>query len=867
MTVLPIVAHLRGFDDRIAVQCSAPSSASVIAAEPVREGPQQVTYARLATLVEDYATELGPAPRLVALAARNDLASLVAYLGALSAGCAVLLASEITEELRATYDPDIVVEAGHADVIRETSAHRLHPDLALLLSTSGSTGSPKLVRLSAANLRANATAIAEYLSIGPDDRAATTLPMFYCYGLSVVHSHLLRGASLLLTERSVLHDEFWREFLDYRATSFAAVPYTIDLLDRIGFARMTLPDLRYITQAGGRLPPERVREYAALGKQSGWDFVVMYGQTEATARMAYLPAHLAAEHPDCIGIPIPGGEFTLEPLEDAGDGSDAPCELVYRGPNVMMGYAQSARELALGRTVEVLRTGDLARRTPEGLYQVVGRRSRFAKIFGLRVDLQRLESGLAAAGFTACCADDDEHLVVAVEAPPSDPTETAARLAGLPATAVRICPVERMPRLANGKPDYPAIRRLAEPAAQVRDIRALYADALGIDPVLIRQDSTFVDLGGNSLTYVTAAARLERALGRLPGDWPTTTVAELERIPERRTRFGRSLDTGTLLRAIGIVLIVGSHVGLFVLWGAAHVLLGVAGFNFARFAVTATPRAERLRHTLRTVALIAVPTAAWVALTLVADDYYSWQNVLLLNKILGPRDSATAGHLWFLEVLVYFMIVAALLIRIPLVDRLERRAPFWFAMALVTVTIMFRYQAFGVYPAKDVPFSPLAVWFFALGWAAAKATTAWQRLMVGAVVLATVPGYFGVPDRERLIMAGLLLLVWLPAIRVPALVAVGAAVLADSSLFAYLLHWQVYPLFGQRQVAALLASLAAGVVATRMVAGLRRWGSPRCRVILSLGSALDGPDPGRRLVGKLRDQDVARNRLAGKVIK
>ncbi|MEV6320093.1 AMP-binding protein [Nocardia sp. NPDC051787] len=863
MTVLPIVAHLRSFDDRIAVRCPDPDAANDIAAEPMPEAAQRVTYARLAALVEDYATELGPSRRLVALAARNDLASLVAYLGALSAGCVVLLTGEITAELRATYDPDVVIEAGRADVVRENSAHRLHPDLVLLLSTSGSTGSPKLVRLSATNLRANAAAIAEYLAIGPDDCAATTLPMYYCYGLSVVHSHLLRGASLLLSDRSVLDAEFWHAFRDCRATSFAAVPYTIDLLDRIGFARMTLPHLRYVTQAGGRLAPDRVREYAGLGRRSGWDFVVMYGQTEATARMAYLPAHLATEHPDCIGIPIPGGEFTLEPIEEDTEG---PAELVYHGPNVMMGYARSAEELALGRTIGALRTGDLARRTPEGLYQVVGRRSRFAKIFGLRIDLERLECGLADAGFTVCCTDDDAHLIVAVDTPRTDPTEIAARLAGLPAAALRILPVERIPRLPSGKPDYPAIRRLAEPAPQMRDVRALYAATLGIDPTRIRPERTFVDLGGNSLTYVTTAARLERMLGHLPTDWPNTSVADLERIPESRRRFGRALDTGTLLRAVGIVLIVGSHAGVFVLWGAAHVLLGVAGFNFARFAVTTAPRAERLRHTLRTVASIAVPTAAWVALTLACGDYYGWQNVLLLNKILGPSDSPTAGHLWFLEVLVYFMLAAALLIRIPWVDRMQRADPFWFAMTLVAVSLVFRYQAFGLYPAKDVPFSPLAVWLFALGWAAAKASSVWQRVAISAVVLVTVPGYFGVPDRERLVMAGLLALVWVAAIRVPAIVAACAAVLADSSLFAYLLHWQVYPLFGRYHLVALLVSLAAGVAAAEMVAILRRWGSRRFRAIRSSRSALHGPDPSRCLLGEFRDQDVARNGLAGKVI-
>ncbi|WP_063917315.1 AMP-binding protein [Nocardia niwae] len=863
MTVHPIVERLRTFDERIAVHCPDPGLDGDAGCEPGR----QVTYARLATLVEACATELGPARRLVAIAARNDLASLVAYLGALSAGCVVLLAEQITAELRDTYDPDIIVEDGRTRVLRERSARDLHPDLALLLSTSGSTGSPKLVRLSAANLRSNAAAIAEYLAIGPDDCAATTLPMFYCYGLSVVHSHLVRGASLMLTDRSVLDAEFWHAFRDCRATSFATVPYTVDLLDRIGFARRSLPHLRYVTQAGGRLAPERVREYAELGRERGWDFVVMYGQTEATARMAYLPAHLASAHPDCIGIPIPGGEFTLEPVEDAGDEGDEPRELVYHGPNVMMGYAKSAEDLALGHTLDALRTGDLARRTPEGLYQVIGRRSRFAKIFGLRIDLERLESGLAKAGFTACCADDDAHLVIAVQTPRSDPTEFAARLSGLPTAAVRVRPVERMPRLPNGKPDYPAIRRLAGPPSHVRDVRALYAATLGIDPARIGPDSTFVDLGGNSLTYVTTAARLERALGGLPADWPNTPVSDLERIPDSRKRFGRTLDTATLLRAIGIVLIVSAHAGVFVRWGAAHVLLGAAGFNFARFSVTAAPPAERLRHTLHAVGYIAAPTAVWVALTLPFGDYYGWQNVLLLNKILGPHDSATAGHLWFLEVLVYFMLAAALLIRIPAMDRWQRAEPFWFAMALVALSLVFRYQAFGLYSAKDIPFSPLAVWLFALGWAAAKATSVWQRMMVSAVVLIAMPGYFGVPERERLIMAGLLALVWFSAIRVPAVVAVCAAVLADGSLFVYLLHWQVYPLFEQHRLAGLLASLAAGVLATGAATWLRRWGSVRYRAIRSRRSAaLHGPHPRRRVLSQLGDQDVARNRLTGKVI-
>ncbi|MFD3702375.1 AMP-binding protein [Nocardia sp. NPDC058658] len=839
-----ILAHLRGFGERIAV---------VHFPEP--GFPTQVTYAQLADRVAEFSAELGPVRRLVALTAGNELDSLVAYLGALEAGCVVLLTGELTGELTATYDPDVIIDRGRVVANRQESAHRPHPELALLLSTSGSTGSPKLVRLSARNLVANAESIAEYLDIGPDDRAATTLPLFYCYGLSVVHSHLLRGASLLLTERSVLEPEFWEEFRTHRATSFAAVPYTVDLLDRIGFAQMSLPDLRYVTQAGGKLEPARVRAYAQLGATAGWRFFVMYGQTEATARMAYLPPESAAEHPDCIGIPVPGGHFTLTPV----DGGE---ELVYHGPNVMLGYASGPADLALGRTVDELRTGDLARRTPDGLFQIVGRRSRFAKLFGLRIDLGRVESELATAGFDAACTDDGTRLIVAAlprtastaTVHPVQPVRLIAEASGLPTAAISVTVVDELPRLPTGKIDYPAIRALAETPAST-DISAIYADALCVPIESISPAHSFADLGGNSLSYITVAARLERELGTLPTDWPQRPIADLRRSP--RPRFGRALDASTALRAIGIVLVLGSHIRLFEVWGAAHVLLAVAGYNFARFAVSSAPRARRLQLTGRSVAMIAVPTALWVAITMIwQPGYYGWQNVLLLNKILGPSND-TAGHLWFLEVLVYCTVACALLIRIPWFDRWERRAPFWFALGLLGLTLVLRWQSLDLYPERETVFSPLACWFFVLGWAGAKATAVWQRLIVSAVLLACVPGYFGVADREHLVIVGILILVWLPALRVPAVVAVVAVAVADSSLFAYLLHWQVYPMFGDQRLLALAACLAAGAAATEMVDRFRRripW------------SSLQGQYLSGRLVRQLRDQQVTRNRLAGKVI-
>ncbi|HEX7827273.1 MAG TPA: AMP-binding protein, partial [Mycobacterium sp.] len=432
-----LVEHLRAHGERIAVITDA----------------RQVSYRELAHDVATAAADLGSGRRLVLIETRNDLATLVSYLGALAGGHVALplpVEGDHTAVLD-TYDPDVVVRDGVVEH-RHSASHDMHPELALLLSTSGSTGSPKLVRLSRANLVANAESIATYLDIRDTDRAATTLPMSYCYGLSVVHSHLLRGAGLILTDHSVVDDEFWESFRRHRGTTFAGVPHTFDLLDRIGFDAMSLPDLRYVTQAGGRLAPDRVRHFAELGRSRGWQLFVMYGATEATARMGYLPPDLALDNPTCIGSPVPGGSFDLEPIDDA---PGEVGELVYRGANVMLGYAGKPADLTLGRTVDALRTGDIARRHPNGMYEVVGRRSRFAKLYGLRIDLQRVEDVLRERGLTAICAEHDGALLVATaDGHTDDAQRYAADAAGLPTSAVRVLDVDEIPRLPSGKPDY-----------------------------------------------------------------------------------------------------------------------------------------------------------------------------------------------------------------------------------------------------------------------------------------------------------------------------------------------------------------------------------------------------------------------------
>jgi acyl-CoA synthetase (AMP-forming)/AMP-acid ligase II len=785
---------------------------------------RRVTYRELADEVATAAADLGTRRRLVLIETRNDLPTLVSYLGAL-AGAHVALPLPATGDhatVLYTYDPDVVIRDGVTEH-RHDAAHDLHPDLALLLSTSGSTGSPKLVRLSRTNLVANAESIATYLDIRDTDRAATTLPMSYCYGLSVVHSHLLRGAALILTDHSVVDAEFWESFRQHRGTTFAGVPHTFDLLDRIGFDAMSLPDLRYVTQAGGRLAPDRVRHFAELGRTRGWQLFVMYGATEATARMGYLPPDLALDNPTCIGAPVPGGSFDLEPVDDA---PGEVGELVYRGANVMMGYARSAADLALGRTVDALRTGDIARRHPNGMYEVVGRRSRFAKLYGLRIDLQRVEDVLRKRGFTAICVEDDGMLLVATSSRPADrdAQRDAADAAGLPTSAVRVLDVAEIPRLPSGKPDYQGVRDIASKRLtnDELDLRTVFAGVLQIDPATIGPDQSFVDVGGNSLSYVAMSVRLERALGHLPADWQRLTLRELESEPRPARRWwNATLETSVALRAVAIVLVVGSHAELFTLWGGAHILLGIVGYNFGRFCLTPLPRTDRARHLRNTTVWIAVPTVLWVAVALIITDDYTASNLLLANKFLGPSDSMTAGRLWFVEVVVWILVALAAVCWLPLCDRLERQWPFGFAVGFLAFGLALRYDAFGFGLGRDAWFTVFAFWFFAIGWAAAKATTVWQRAAVTVVLAVGVLGYFSNFEREALVFAGLALLIWLPAIRCPATVAVVAGVVAEASLYVYLTHYQVYPLFGGHTLLGVIASIVVGVTLTWLVTATR----------------------------------------------
>ncbi|MBO0981518.1 AMP-binding protein [Microbacterium sp. SD291] len=829
-----------------------------------------LTYADLSDRVAERAEFLGETRRLVMIEAANALEPIVTYLAALEGGHPVLLVAGGDDEaslahrasLAARFDPDVIAHDATGDWAleerRSGGRHEFHPELAMLASTSGSTGSPKLVRLSGENLRSNAAAIAEYLRLGPADRAATTLPLQYCYGLSVVNSHLLAGASLLLTDRSVADEQFWSEAAAHRITSFAGVPYTFELLEAGGFAGRDLPSLRYLTQAGGRLAPEAVRRIARLGEERGFDLFVMYGQTEATARMAYLPPELAVTSAGAIGIPIPGGSFRI----DAGDGADAAPgstgELVYEGPNVMLGYAETPEDFALDRTVHELRTGDVARLREDGLHEIVGRMNRFVKVFGLRLDLDRVELLLAEEGIDARAGSAGERLLLFAtsERTAQRARERAATLLGIPAHVIGAYAVSEFPRTSSGKPDNAALVRFAElqdrsaaesATASARRsqnaptpdmVRELFVTLLARPDVGL--DDSFSGLGGDSLSYIEVSLRLESLLGALPRDWPTLTVRELAALatpsrdaaapsgnsdagkagrPTPPTRRLVRMETPAVLRAIAIVLIVGTHADLFMMKGGAHLLLAVAGYNLARFQLAPVPGSTRVRRLVRSALQIAVPAVLWIGAVALVTAQYSPTTALLVNNLV-PGDGRwnEQWQFWFLEAAIWSLLGLAALFAVRCVDRLERRAPFGFALAGLAIALAVRFALSGLHAEHVERYAaPVVVWLIALGWLVARADTTARRWLVSAIAVASAFGFFGDPLREGIVAAGILLLIWLPTIRMPRLFVPAIATLAGASMFIYLTHWQVYPPFEQSAPwLGTLLSLAVGIAAWRV---------------------------------------------------
>jgi acyl-coenzyme A synthetase/AMP-(fatty) acid ligase len=306
----------------------------------------------------------------------------------------------------------------------------------------------------------------------------TSLPLEFSFGLSIVNSNLESGGSLALSAYSPSSRPFWEHVDHVAATSVGAVPVTYAFLRTQGWDPAAHPSLRLLQHAGGPLD-DATREYHLERMAAkGGEFVTMYGQTEATARISYLPSASARSHPGSAGTAVPGSRIRIE-RPDGGPAEDGETgEVVVAGPGVMMGYATSRADLSRGDDLGgTLRTGDRGC-LRGGMLYVTGRLDRQVKLFGLRVDLDEIERDLSARGLTAVVeAVTGERLVVVAE-PAGDldgGLDGARRMLGtrlgIPSAALSVEQVSCLPYNGNGKVDRHAVRQLIAARADVEGSR------------------------------------------------------------------------------------------------------------------------------------------------------------------------------------------------------------------------------------------------------------------------------------------------------------------------------------------------------------------------------------------------------------
>jgi acyl-coenzyme A synthetase/AMP-(fatty) acid ligase len=282
-------------------------------------------------------------------------------------------------------------------------------DPAALMATSGSTGIPRFVRVTHGNLLANTEAIIRSQGLAGSERAMLILPVSYCFGASVLHTHLFQGGGVVFDRRFMFPDKVLQAMAQLGCTTFAGVPTAYNvLLRRSNLRRIAIPSLRRFLQAGGSLAPQRINEMRAAFPLA--KFYVMYGQTEATARISCLEPERWEEKPGSVGRPLEN--LMVRIVDD--EGNDLPAgqigELLVGGPSICSGYLNDPDETRRVFSGSWLRTRDLARQDEEGYLWIEGRKGAFLKMRGMRVSFPEVEARVSAIpGVYECVARATSH--------------------------------------------------------------------------------------------------------------------------------------------------------------------------------------------------------------------------------------------------------------------------------------------------------------------------------------------------------------------------------------------------------------------------------------------------------------------------
>ncbi|UWQ77294.1 AMP-binding protein [Leisingera sp. M658] len=713
----------------------------------------EMTYAALADAAAEFGKSLPQERRLIAVEAASDPEAITAYAGALAAGHAVMplpAADPVTAaRLEERFRPAASFRRIGGTWQLLAHAHdpaEIHPELTLLLQTSGSTGHGRGVRLSGTAMDTNASAIAQYLGIQPQDRAALILPLHYSYGLSVLHSHLAAGASLWLAPSSVLDPGFATALEASGATSLAGVPHHYRLLDSAGLAHALPENIKTLTVAGGAMEPEQVRAWSARMQARGGRFYVMYGQTEATARISYLPPELALDTPGAAGRAIPGGRLLLRSA--AGTEITTPegeGELIYQGPNVMMGYAESHADLAKGAGLSELATGDLARRDANGLYHITGRLSRMSKIAGLRIGHDAIERALAAQGHETAVWGDDSRISIAICGAEDGIAAMAAKLTGIGQQHFTVLPRKSLPRRANGKIDYPALKAQSAQRKPARNVLAVFQAAFA--PQSVGRNDSFAALGGDSLRHVELSLALDEALGGAPAGWENMPISTLE---QAAPAPGASLPFDLVARVAAILAVVVAHQTLWPVFGGAAAMVILMGMSVAGFRWEALKSGD-MRSFFKPVAAVLIPYYLILAGYAAAWEQVPWVSVFLAGNfaVTIPETHLMLPYLyWFIEAYLQMTLLVALPFAVPPLRRwLASQGAFRTGLCFLAFAVALRLIAPEVWQIGGrAQFTvPWVFYLFALGWCITAASTLRQRLLVlgAACLIMPAAAYLG----------------------------------------------------------------------------------------------------------------------------
>ena len=286
----------------------------------------------------------------------------------------------------------------------------------LLLSTSGTTESPKFVRLSKKNLEDNTTKIIKYLNIKKNHTTITTMPAGYSYGLSILNSHLKAESKIVLNNNSIVEKSFWEKMKKFKVNSFGGVPEFYEFLRKLNFEKYVNKNMKYLTQAGGKLNEKDLEYFGKICKKNKIKFYIMYGQTEASPRISFLEWKFFFKKMNSIGKPLKGYKLKIFNKDKEIKNPNKIGELVLFGKNVSLGYANNFSDLKLGDVNKnILRTGDLGFKDKKNFFYITGRLKKIVKIFGKRYDLNIIENFVKEKGYKINCHLIDKKLNIQVE--------------------------------------------------------------------------------------------------------------------------------------------------------------------------------------------------------------------------------------------------------------------------------------------------------------------------------------------------------------------------------------------------------------------------------------------------------------------